>query len=58
MTYPFAYYLFDTWMPRNQGAEKRMMRFLNDRLERLVVQQILKEAIGGTPCLKSPLPDS
>lgn len=58
MVYPFTDYLFGTWMPRNQGAEKRMMWFLNDHLERLAIQQILNEAIGGTPCLKTPLPDS
>ena len=58
MVDPFTDYLFGTWMPRNQGAEKRMMWFLNGHLEGLAIQQILKEAIGGVPCLKTPLPDS
>lgn len=58
MVYPFTYNLFGTWMPRNQGAEKRMMWFLNGYLERLAIQQILNEAIGGSPRLKAPLPDS
>ena len=58
MIYPFTNLLFGTWMPGNQGCEKRMMGFLDCHFERLAIQQILNEAIGGISCLKTPLPDS
>ena len=58
MVDPFAYYLFGMWMPRNQGAEKRMIWFLKGHLKRLAIQQIPHEAIGGIPCPENPLPDS
>jgi hypothetical protein len=58
MVDPFTYYLSGTWMPRNQGAEKRMMWFLNVHLERLTIQQVINEATGRILRLKAPLTDN
>jgi hypothetical protein len=58
MIYPFANFLFGAWVHGKQRSEKRMMWFLDCYLERLAVQQILNEAIGGLPCVKVPRSDS
>jgi hypothetical protein len=58
MIYPFTNCLFGAWVHGKQGSEKRMMWFLDCYLERLAVQQILNEAVGGLPCLKAPRSDS
>jgi hypothetical protein len=58
MIHFFTNLLFGTWMHGKQGCEKRMMWFLDWHLERLAIQQILNEAIGGFSCLKTHLPDS
>ena len=58
MIYTFTNFLFGTWMHGEQGSEKGVMRFSDCHLERLTIQQVLNEALGGLPCLKTPLPDN
>ena len=58
MIYSFTNLLCGTWMPVNQGSEKRMMWFLDCHIERLTIQQVIKKATGGISCLKTHLPDS